>query len=87
MQNFDVAMKAIVLRPASLFLGQISGVRKATWLDVQLPVVENRRVDLLGKTPAGDLIQIEFQSTNDPNMVPFREATGRLSLGKQGATG
>jgi hypothetical protein len=38
-------------------------------LNVELPKVQNRRVDLLGETADGGLIHIEIQSTNDDQMA------------------
>lgn len=43
----------------------------ANWISVELPSVQNLRVDLLGETVQGRLLQIELQTNNDPNM-PFR---------------
>lgn len=41
----------------------------ARWLSVELPEVQNTRVDLPGQTAAGDLIHIELQSSNEPKMA------------------
>ncbi len=43
------------------------------WLNVDLPRIQARRVDLLGKTLAGRLVHIELQGENDPS-IPFRMA-------------
>ncbi len=69
MQHYDIALKTLLLRSASLFLGQVSGASSARWSDVELVNMENRRVDLLGETESGELIQLEFQSTNDRQML------------------
>ncbi len=69
MQQYDIALKTLVLRSAALFLGQVSGASAARWLEVELPRISSRRADLLGETPDGDLIQLEFQSRNDPDML------------------
>jgi hypothetical protein len=43
-------------------------------------LVRNLRVDLLGETPAGDLVQIEFQSRNERHL-PLRMAEYLFSIG------
>ena len=49
------------------------------WLNVELPKVRNPRVDLLGRTASGELVHIELQSTNDPDM-PLRMAEYALAI-------
>jgi hypothetical protein len=44
-----------------------------TWLNVEVPEVQNTRVDLVGQTFAGEFVHIEIQSANDPAM-PLRMA-------------
>jgi hypothetical protein len=67
LQQFDVVFK--VLLHSSL--ERITGNRIVRWLPTELPKVQNLRVDLLGETVDGELVQIEVQSTND-GRVPFR---------------
>lgn len=67
MQQFDVVLK-VLLRSS---LERITGNRIVRWLPTELPKVQNLRVDLLGETADGELMQIEVQSTND-GRVPFR---------------
>jgi hypothetical protein len=43
------------------------------WLDVELPKVQNIRVDLLGETGEASLVHLELQSRNDAAM-PLRMA-------------
>ena len=50
---------------------ELTGTTVAKWLDVQLPKVQNLRLDLLGETLHGGLIHLELQSSNDAAM-PFR---------------
>jgi hypothetical protein len=40
-----------------------------TWLNVELPRVQNRRADLVGKFASGAIVHIEIQSENDPEMA------------------
>ena len=49
------------------------------WLNVDLPKVQSRRVDLLGRMSDERLLHIELQSTNDPSM-PFRMAEYALAI-------
>lgn len=48
---------------------ELAGTAIAKWLDVELPKVQNLRLDLLAETVDGNLVQIELQSTNDPAMA------------------
>jgi len=50
---------------------ELTGTTVAKWLDVELPKVQNLRLDLLGETVDGRLVHLELQSSNDPAM-PFR---------------
>jgi hypothetical protein len=56
---------------ASRTLRELTGTAIAKWLDVELPKVQNLRLDLLGETVDGGLIHLELQSGNDPAM-PLR---------------
>jgi hypothetical protein len=49
----------------------LAGTAVAKWLDVELPKVQNPRLDLLGETVDGGLVHVELQSGNDPAM-PLR---------------
>lgn len=72
MQEYDVVFK-LILQSVDLTVRELGGPPIARWLNVELPEVRNTRVDLLGETAAGELIHIELQSTNDPDM-PLRMA-------------
>jgi hypothetical protein len=50
-------------------LRQLTGVPVERWLNVEVPRVRNPRVDLLGETQEGELVHVEFQSSNDPAMA------------------
>jgi len=65
MHDYDVALKRILTRPGSALLRALTGASRLRWLNVELPRVNNLRLDLLGETPAGKLIQIELQSRNE----------------------
>ena len=67
MQDYDVVLKLLLQKS----LERLTGYKITRWLSTELPKVQNLRLDLLGETEDGELIQIEVQSTNDPNL-PFR---------------
>jgi predicted transposase YdaD len=73
MQEYDVTLKLLLQRPASLTLRSLTGTAVAKWLDVELPKVQNLRLDLLGEAVDGGLVHVELQSSNDPAM-PLRMA-------------
>jgi predicted transposase YdaD len=70
-QEYDVTLKLLLQGSASLTMRELTGTTVAKWLDVQLPKVQNLRLDLLGETLHGGLIHLELQSSNDAAM-PFR---------------
>ena len=78
MQEYDVALKLLLQGSARLTMREVIGVPIAKWLDVELPKVENPRVDLLGETAEGDLIHLELQSANEP--MELRMAEYSLSV-------
>jgi hypothetical protein len=80
MHEYDVALKRVIMRPCSALLTQLTGAPALNWLNVETPIVRNLRVDLFGQRPAGDLVQIEFQSRNERNFA-LRMAAYRFSLG------
>jgi hypothetical protein len=69
MHEYDVAFKLVLQEWVDLAMREIAGTTIAKWLNVELPGVQNTRVDLLGETAGGDLIHIELQSTNDSSMA------------------
>jgi len=48
---------------------QIAGVAIDKWLNVEFPVVQSTRVDLLREATGGGLVHIELQSNNHPEMA------------------
>jgi hypothetical protein len=79
MQEYDVALKLLLRSSAGIAMRELTGVAVETWLDVELPRVQNRRVDLLGETADRSLIHMELQSTNEAAM-PLRMAEYCLSI-------
>ena len=71
MQGYDIALKLLLQGSAKLTLRELTGTAIDKWLDVELPTVRNLRLDLLGQTADGELIQLELQSGNDAAM-PLR---------------
>ena len=69
MQDYDVVLKLLLRGSAKLLLADLAGTTVARWLNVELPELVNRRVDLLGETDDGTLIQIDLQSGHDKTMA------------------
>jgi hypothetical protein len=59
MHEYDVALKNILTRPGSSVLLQLTGASSLRWINVEAPKVSNRRVDLFGEVPDGNLVHIE----------------------------
>jgi hypothetical protein len=68
MQEYDVALKLLLQGSATLTLRELTGTAVARWLNVELPRVQNARLDLLGETVEGGLVHVELQSGNDATM-------------------
>jgi hypothetical protein len=73
MQEYDVALKLLLRGSPRLAMRELTGTAVEKWLDVELPKVQNTRVDLLGETNEGSLVHLELQSGNDAAM-PLRMA-------------
>src|ERR1700738_206763 len=69
MHEYDVVLKLLLHETADRVLLELAGAPIVQWLNIELPEVQNTRVDLLGVTARGVLIQIEIQTTNDPKMA------------------
>ncbi|HEY6331285.1 MAG TPA: DUF4351 domain-containing protein [Blastocatellia bacterium] len=67
MNEYDTTLK--LLFQSTKALRQLTGIEVETWSNVELPRVQNPRVDLLGETRDGELAHVEFQSWNDPTMA------------------
>jgi len=68
MHEYDVAFK-LTLQKVDLTMRELIGTTVARWLNIELSEIRQSRVDMLGETPAGDLVHLELQSTNDANMA------------------
>jgi predicted transposase YdaD len=68
-QEYDIALKALLRASAASVLRQVSGESVSEWLDTETPEVKTSRVDLLGVTTEGHLLHVELQSSNDSTMV------------------
>ncbi len=82
MHEYDVALKNILTRPGSSALAQLTGASSLKWINVEAPKVSNRRVDLLGELPDGNLVHIELQSSNEKDF-PMRMAEYLFGIGRQ----
>src|SRR5437016_5344786 len=78
MQQYDVTLK-LLLESAKVAVHDLAGTTITKWIDVELPDVKNRRVDLLGETIDGELVHLEIQTSNDTNM-PRRMAEYCLDI-------
>jgi predicted transposase YdaD len=78
MNAYDATIKEL-LNAADEALRQFGMEPVVQWLNVELPKVRNPRVDLLGRTATGELVHIELQSSNDPDM-PLRMAEYALAI-------
>jgi hypothetical protein len=72
MHEVDITLKLLLTESLNAILRRMgSDAVVARWLNVELPVVRNQRVDLLVELSNGEILHIELQSTNDPDM-PWR---------------
>ncbi len=79
MHEYDVILKLLLKQSAQQTLRQLAGVVIERWLRMELPKVQNLRVDLLGEAVDGTLLQLELQSSNDRDM-PLRMAEYSLGI-------
>ncbi len=66
---YDVTLKMVLTDSPALFAEILGAAAIEAWLNVELPSVQNPRVDLLGTTTGGGVVHIEIQSTNDDRMA------------------
>ena len=85
MQDYDVTLK-LLLRggeqgksSAGMAFQALTGGQVERWLDIELPKVQNPRMDLLGELSDGGLLHLELQSGNDAEM-PERMAEYALGV-------
>jgi hypothetical protein len=71
MHEYDTVLKTLLRGAPNSVFQQITGLSNVEWLNVELPEVQQTRVDLLGVSVSGDhrLVHLELQGTNDPNMA------------------
>jgi hypothetical protein len=79
MQEYDATLKLLLQASSPETLRALTGTAVERWLNVELPKVQNPRIDLLGETADRGLIHIEVQSTNDAQM-PLRMAEYCLAI-------
>jgi hypothetical protein len=80
--RFDTTLKTLFLRSPLALVRELTDSEIARWLNVELPRVDNLRVDLIGESGDGRLIQFEFQTGNDPSMA-LRMAEYYLGIYRQ----
>jgi hypothetical protein len=71
--EYDATLKQLVAESAPRLLSALAGGPVVQWLNVELPRVSAPRMDMLCQRADGRLVNIEFQTTNDSDMVE-REA-------------
>lgn len=73
MQDYDATLKTLLRGSAEKLFEDLTGAAVARWLDIELPKIQNPRLDLLAETADGAIAQLELQSSNDSEM-PLRMA-------------
>jgi hypothetical protein len=63
-------------------LAELTGASSLKWLNVEAPKVSNRRVELLGELPDGNLVHIELQSRNERDF-PMRMGEYLFGVGRK----
>jgi predicted transposase YdaD len=81
MHEYDTVLKALLQSSENSIFEQITGARIGRWLNVELPEVQQTRVDLLFETleMPRRLIGLELQSANDASL-PLRMAEYSLRV-------
>jgi predicted transposase YdaD len=70
MHEYDTAFK-VTLQHVEVTFRLLLGTAVAHWHNVEFPEVRSARADLLGETETGEMVHIELQSSNHPQM-PLR---------------
>ena len=69
-QKHDITLKLLLGESADETLRLLGAGGKVTrWLNVEMPTVQNRRVDLVGELDTGELLHLEMQGENDLQMA------------------
>ena len=84
MLSYDAALKLLLTQSAAVTIRTVSGLQVKRWPNVEISSVKQSRVDLLGESPDGRLLQIEFQSRNDRTMWERMLKYGVAVLDKYG---
>jgi hypothetical protein len=80
MHEYDTALKTLLQGSENSILKEITGANLGRWLNVELPNVQQTRVDLLFEAfEESRLIGLELQSTND-SLLPLRMAEYSLRV-------
>ena len=69
MQDYDVTIKNLLMKPGSVLLELLTGTTDIRWMNVEQPRVTNKRRDLLGELPGGDLVGVEIQTENQADFA------------------
>jgi len=69
MHDYDSTLKLLLRGSAQATMRALTGGRIESWLNVELPKIQNPRVDLLGVAQDQSLVHLELQSSNDANMA------------------
>ncbi len=81
MHEYDTALKTLLQGSENSIFEKITGAKFGRWLNVELPIVQQTRVDLLFETleKLARLIGVELQSVNDW-LLPLRMAEYSLHV-------
>jgi hypothetical protein len=79
MHEYDVTLKMLLRGSPGRAFRALTGVAVEKWIDIELPKIQNPRVDLLGESADGSLVHLELQSSNDSDM-PQRMAEYALGV-------
>ena len=81
MQDYDATLKLLFRKSARKVIQLLTGGTIEKWLDIELPKVQDLRMDLLGEDPDGELDHFDLQSRNEANEYAEREyAMGTIRL-------
>jgi hypothetical protein len=80
MQDYDVTLKTFLRGSAEKLFEDLTGAAVAKWLDIELPKIQNPRMDLQAETADGAIAQLELQSSNDSEMHCGWPSTSWLSV-------
>jgi predicted transposase YdaD len=79
MHEYDITLKLLLRGSAGMAFQALTGGLVERWLDIELPKMQNPRMDLLGEFTDGGLLHLELQSGNDSEM-PLRMAEYALGV-------